>query len=481
MEYKLGEMIDLTGLEIEVTKANEEPVVYTYPDIAFAHDSNTPKSPTVLLFSDFRSDKAGTYKVEVLSADNVSFEVKVIDDEETSASTVRTTILDINDNTIMLKHVEGAYELRSCKIFSIETQALGSNITPTVGMKLDITYWEILEDFPAQFGHVRKVAVVKDEDGFVKGDANCDEQVDMADAVLIMQALANPNKYGENGTAMNFNYLTALGKINADMNGDGLTVGDAQAIQRKLLGLNDESIEMNSKIKDIVTIKTDYDPSMSNWSGIGILLEINSKDYPVTLKTVDGHFSSWDINSGSGPVENMGKTYDVGNFGYIFWTPDALDYPKGFNTEIQAVGVSGDVFIDLGKIYVTQIEHRFIASFINPDSNQSSDYSVIAGKTFVYEKKGFGSDFEISFDMNGSYSYYEGALSSYIGSGVWVIVDNIVVMTERTANKINHMIIEGNDLVYIAAGSDNFYYLKVDDGDRFSLKANSADLLEIDK
>ena len=43
------------------------------------------------------------------------------------------------------------------------------------------------------------------------------------------------------------------------------------------------------------------------------------------------------------------------------------------------------------------------------------------------------------------------------------------------------MIIEGNDLVYIAAGSDNFYYLKVDDGDRFSLKANSADLLGIDK
>ena len=32
------------------------------------------------------------------------------------------------------------------------------------------------------------------------GDANCDGIVDMSDAVLIMQSLANPNKYGVNGT-----------------------------------------------------------------------------------------------------------------------------------------------------------------------------------------------------------------------------------------------------------------------------------------
>lgn len=34
----------------------------------------------------------------------------------------------------------------------------------------------------------------------VKGDANGDGQVDMSDVVLIMQALANPNKYGIDGT-----------------------------------------------------------------------------------------------------------------------------------------------------------------------------------------------------------------------------------------------------------------------------------------
>ena len=80
------------------------------------------------------------------------------------------------------------------------------------------------------------------------GDTNCDGQLDMADAVLIMQALANPNKYGENGTSEY--HLTAQGKYNGDMDGDGLTVGDAQKIQMKLLGLNDE------KIKDLETINS---------------------------------------------------------------------------------------------------------------------------------------------------------------------------------------------------------------------------------
>ena len=79
----------------------------------------------------------------------------------------------------------------------------------------------------------------------LKGDANCDGQVDLSDAVMIMQALANPNKYGINGTAEH--HLTEQGKFNGDMDGDGLTVGDALAIQRKLLGLdNDEITDCNS-------------------------------------------------------------------------------------------------------------------------------------------------------------------------------------------------------------------------------------------
>lgn len=61
----------------------------------------------------------------------------------------------------------------------------------------------------------------------VDGDSNCDEQMDMADVVFIMQALANPNKY----------QLSEQGSFNADLDGNGITVGDAQAIQNMLFGL----------------------------------------------------------------------------------------------------------------------------------------------------------------------------------------------------------------------------------------------------
>ena len=68
----------------------------------------------------------------------------------------------------------------------------------------------------------------------VSGDANGDGTVDMADAVLIMQALANPNKYGLNGTDPR--HITENGLKYADTDGDGLTVNDAQHIQLYLLG-----------------------------------------------------------------------------------------------------------------------------------------------------------------------------------------------------------------------------------------------------
>jgi len=62
----------------------------------------------------------------------------------------------------------------------------------------------------------------------LKGDANCDGKVNMADAVLIMQTLANPDKYK----------LTENGRANADMDGDGITNADALAIQKMLLKLD---------------------------------------------------------------------------------------------------------------------------------------------------------------------------------------------------------------------------------------------------
>jgi mannan endo-1,4-beta-mannosidase len=70
----------------------------------------------------------------------------------------------------------------------------------------------------------------------MKGDVNLDGKVDISDAVLIMQALANPSKYGEKGSDKS--RLTAEGKANADVIGnDGITNMDALEIQRYTLRL----------------------------------------------------------------------------------------------------------------------------------------------------------------------------------------------------------------------------------------------------
>ena len=51
--------------------------------------------------------------------------------------------------------------------------------------------------------------------------------MNMSDALLIMQSIANPAKYK----------FTSQGNFNADTDGDGITNSDALAIQKKLLNL----------------------------------------------------------------------------------------------------------------------------------------------------------------------------------------------------------------------------------------------------
>ena len=69
------------------------------------------------------------------------------------------------------------------------------------------------------------------------GDANNDEQIDLSDAVIIMQALANPNKYGVEGTDRH--RISQQGWVNADVHkkGNGVSSNDALAIQKYCLGL----------------------------------------------------------------------------------------------------------------------------------------------------------------------------------------------------------------------------------------------------
>jgi hypothetical protein len=79
----------------------------------------------------------------------------------------------------------------------------------------------------------------------VYGDANCDGSTDISDAVLIMQYIANPSRYGIDGT--DELKMTKQGLINADCRntGDGVTNLDALAIQKLCLDLITELPEMD--------------------------------------------------------------------------------------------------------------------------------------------------------------------------------------------------------------------------------------------
>lgn len=92
----------------------------------------------------------------------------------------------------------------------------------------------------------------------------------------------------------------------------------------------------------------------------------------------------------------------------------------------------------------------------------------IAGKTYVYEKGGFGGHFTVTLKSNGKFTYYEGGLSSYIGSGNWELNGDTVTIRDDGGMGIFNFRVEGEDLVFIADGSFNFNFVKVADGEKFS-------------
>ncbi len=69
----------------------------------------------------------------------------------------------------------------------------------------------------------------------LKGDANLDKQVNIADAVLVMQVSTNPDKYAQGKSDVS---IKPQGEVNADVDGKkGLSNADALLIQKFKLGL----------------------------------------------------------------------------------------------------------------------------------------------------------------------------------------------------------------------------------------------------
>lgn len=102
-------------------------------------------------------------------------------------------------------------------------------------------WWSNVWDSAAEVGIDQDCEMVNytfnDDAPVIYGDANCDGKVSIADAVLVMQAVANKDEYGVGGT--NEHAITPEGAVNADCYtpGSDLTSSDALSIQRHLVGL----------------------------------------------------------------------------------------------------------------------------------------------------------------------------------------------------------------------------------------------------
>ena len=103
--------------------------------------------------------------------------------------------------------------------------------------------------------------------------------------------------------------------------------------------------------------------------------------------------------------------------------------------------------------------------------NSGDKRDDIAGKTYLYEGEGFGGSFTITLYEDGTFTYYEGMLSSYIALGSWKQDGDIITLTDDGHGGyglVNHFRFDGETLIFVEQDSDNFVYLEIKDGERFN-------------
>ena len=156
---------------------------------------------------------------EQLTGDGIAPELILPEDTISTDKAIRDFLWDSEKNIRKIN----AYTALAQDKRTIEVHSVDADVLETVkafvkenGLNEELIVY-ILDDEEEQLT----------DGGIIEGDANCDNEVNMADAVIIMQSLANPDKYT----------LSERGKKNADTNKDGITNTDALNIQKHLLGL----------------------------------------------------------------------------------------------------------------------------------------------------------------------------------------------------------------------------------------------------
>lgn len=110
-----------------------------------------------------------------------------------------------------------------------------------------------------------------------------------------------------------------------------------------------------------------------------------------------------------------------------------------------------------------------------PEDDQIPVTEISEDALYLYEGKGFGSQFFIRLHSNGTFAYSVGSLSSYYGTGTWSLNDGILTMTDDTQVGlpfVNHYRVEEDALIWQKKNSTGVMYLVLRDGDRFILSSD---------
>ena len=94
---------------------------------------------------------------------------------------------------------------------------------------------------------------------------------------------------------------------------------------------------------------------------------------------------------------------------------------------------------------------------------ERAEMRSLAG-TYLYEGEGFGGDFTVTLNADGTYTFYEGMLSSYMGGGTWSVYYGTVYMDETNGFDLHFTFaVDGDELIYIGLNSDAFPYTDLPD------------------
>lgn len=297
-EYKIGEKLDLSGLVVEretysdgkltsssEVYSNDISIKSLYPEFQAQYSFLMMNTGNRYLAddSDFDNTKPGEYWIYIKDLDasmmgcntvDASFKVKVVDDPAATVKEPEPTEVYIESLPNTLTYLEGSEEELDLwgLIINVDGKSLDgskfiqfSQCKDKIKLPTDSVYIIDDTDFDISKAGTYKirigtesakvkgdysfnVEVVKEDDIrkiTLYGDANCNGTVEMSDAVLIMQSLANPSRY----------QLSLQGRNNSDVykRSDGITVNDALSIQKYLLKLVDSLPINNNKNKTQTT------------------------------------------------------------------------------------------------------------------------------------------------------------------------------------------------------------------------------------